>query len=155
MASPNSEGADLSLQTLNPRISRHAFDWYVDMTDIANGDLLTAWVPGCNGRLLGLDMYMNKPVTTALKLATVSMRINAVTVTGGVLSLTSALCTPKGVRVAGSPVTAGFTFGPTDTIGLVASAVTAFIEGSGKLVITWANDDLRTVAALAMIVPAT
>jgi hypothetical protein len=107
----------------------------------ANGDLLTNYVPGFNFRLEKFDWRQLKPVTTAAKLATLALRINAVAVTGGVIALTSALCTPAGVAVAGSAITALNVGGPTDSLSIVASGVTAFAEGSGWGLISLRNLD--------------
>ena len=155
MANPNSEGADLSLQTMNPRAFRVPLALFTNLADITGADLLTAWTPGFNGRILSMEFFVEKPATTAAKLATLTPKINATNVTGGAVALTSANCTPQGARVAGSAVTAGFTFTPTDTIGIVGSGVTAFIEGGGWIILTMANDDLRTTLALAVGVPPT
>ncbi len=115
---------------------------YIQQADIAaNGDLLTNYVPGFNFKVEKFDWRQSKPVTTAAKLATLALRINAVAVTGGVIALTSALCTPAGVAVAGTPITALNVGGPTDSLSVVASAVTAFVEGNGWMLIALRNLD--------------
>jgi hypothetical protein len=69
-------------------------------------------------------------------LASLNLEINAVNLTGGVISLTSANCTPLGAVIAGTAITANNTFGATDTISVEASSVTAFVEGEGVLLLT-------------------
>jgi hypothetical protein len=124
---------------------------YLGLNDVAaNGDIITNLLPGFNGKILALDWIADKPVTTGAKLATFTPKINAVNVTGGAAAITSANSTPQGVKVAGSAVTALNTFLPTDTIGIVASGVTQFTEGTGWLIIRLQNTDVaNAVAALA------
>jgi hypothetical protein len=124
---------------------------YLGLNDVAaNGDIITNLLPGFNGKILALDWIADKPVTTGAKLATFTPKINAVNVTGGAAAITSANSTPQGVKVAGSAVTALNTFLPTDTIGIVASGVTQFTEGTGWLVLKLQNMDVANAfAALA------
>lgn len=126
-------------------------DMFINLNDIAaNGDVMTAYTPGYNFKILALDWIAAKPVTTAAKLATVTPKINATSTTGGAVALTSANSTPMGVKVAGSAVTALNTGGPTDTIGLVASGVTQFTEGNGWFKIKLQNmDTANAFAAMA------
>jgi hypothetical protein len=124
---------------------------YLGLNDVAaNGDLITNLLPGYNGKILGLDWIADKPVTTGAKLATFTPKINATGTTGGAVAITSANSTPQGVKVVGSTVTALNTFLPTDTVGIVASGVTQFTEGTGWLVLKVQNmDEANAVAALA------
>lgn len=115
---------------------------FINLADItAAGDLLSNYTPGFNGRIEKVDFVVQKPVTTAAKALSLNWEIGAVNLTGGVVALTSANCTPQGALVAGSAVTAANSFGPTDTISLEASAVTAFLEGSGWLLTKFRNLD--------------
>jgi hypothetical protein len=98
-------------------------------------NIVTAYTPGFVGSIQKVSFVMAAPVTTAAKAMTISPFIDAVQVTGGVLSLTSALCTPYGADIEGTAVTALNTFGAADTITIKASAVTAFVEGAGFIVI--------------------
>lgn len=107
---------------------------------IANGDLLTNWTPGFKGTLLGVAAFVADPATTADKLATLNLEIDAVNVTGGVLSLTSANMTPLGAVVAATAITAANVFTAVQTISIEASGVTAFVEGEIVLLITYASD---------------
>lgn len=116
--------------------------FYMNLAEItANGDLLTDYVPGFNGKIESLDWVQMKAVTTAAKLASLNAEIGTVNVTGGVVALTSALCTPQGVKVLGSAITANNVFTATDAISIEASGVTAFVEGSGWLLLKLRNLD--------------
>ena len=109
----------------------------VDLVSItAAGDVLTTWTPGFRGRIKKMEFFTTKPVTTGSKLASLNAEIGTTDLTGGVVALTSANCTPLGARVAGSAVTAANYFGDTDTVSIEAASVTAFSEGQGVLVIT-------------------
>jgi hypothetical protein len=107
----------------------------VDLATITGTqDVVTTWQPGFAGTIEQVDFIVDKPVTTAAKLATISPFVNAVAVTGGALALTSALATPKGKDIAASAITALNAFGVADTLSFKATAVTAFVEGSGSIV---------------------
>jgi len=86
-----------------------------------------------------------RPATTAAKLATLTVQVNGVSVTGGVMNLTSANQTPANASVAASAITAGGTGAAGTSIGVIASAVTAFVEGDGWVEFTVTNNDLLNV----------
>jgi hypothetical protein len=132
LASGQAVGAGHGLQVL---------PFFFNQVDLVAADLLTNYVPGFNFKVEKVDWRQQKPVTTAAKLASINLRINATPVTGGVVALTSALCTPAGVAVAGSAVTGANVGGPTDSLSIVGSAVTAFVEGTGWLLISLRNLD--------------
>lgn len=116
--------------------------FYLQLTEIpANADLITAYVPGYAFKIEAIDFRVLKPVTTGSKLATITPKIGSTSVTGGALALTSALCTPAGAAVAGSAITALNTGAATDSLGLTSSAVTAFAEGSGWIILKIRNLD--------------
>jgi len=107
-----------------------------------NIDVLTNFVPGTEGAIAMVQFIVTEPVTTAAKLATITPFITpsggaAAAVTGGVLALTSANATPLGKVLSGTAITAANTFGPLDSISFRATAVTAFTEGRGVLVVTF------------------
>lgn len=125
-----------SLRNPNAQILSFA----VTLAAIAAGQTVAAFAPGFTGHISRLEFIVAAPATTAAKAATITPRITpsggaAAAVTGGVLALTSANCTPNGAKVAGTTVTAGNFFGPQDSIDLTASAVTAFVEGTGTLLL--------------------
>lgn len=106
------------------------------LSKIANGDLVTEIVPGFPGRIIKWWFTITDPATTAGKTADLNLEINSANVTGGVLQLTSANCTPKGSKVEAAAVTANNVFGAEDSISIEASNVTAFAEGEGVLMIS-------------------
>ncbi len=81
-------------------------------------------------KVTGVGFRVGTPATTAAKLATLTTQINGVALTGGVIALTSANCTPSGALVAGSAITAK-NLGANTTLEIAVSAVTAFVEGDG------------------------
>ncbi len=113
----------------------------------AAGDVMTNYTPGFKGRILSVDFRVQTVVTTAAKAATLNMEINTTNLTGGVVALTSANCTPAGAAVAGTAVTGLNSFTATDNFSIEVASVTAFVEGSGVLLVSVINDD--TVDAIA------
>lgn len=111
------------------------------------GDVITTYTPGYKFKLLAVDFRIFEPVTTAAKAATLNLEIGTANVTGGVIALTSANCTPLGVAVAGSAITAANTGSATDAISIEAASVTAFVEGAGVVLIKIQNMDTADAAA--------
>lgn len=112
------------------------FMFPVDLVNItAAGDVVTDFRPGIDGVIEDFSFVTNKPVTTAAKLATLNLEINATNVTGGLIALTSANATPQGKVIQGTPITALGTITRNDTLSIEASAVTAFAEGTGTMVV--------------------
>lgn len=105
----------------------------VDLADVAAADVVTKFYPGVDGFIEDVSFVQRTPVTTAAKLATITPKINTTAVTGGVLALTSAACTPLGVVIDGTQVTAANRITINDTLTLTASAVTTFVEGKGDI----------------------
>lgn len=108
----------------------------VTLSKLADGDIVTSFVPGFAGTITKMQLVVTDPVTTAEKLATLNLEIGSTNVTGGVLSLTSANCTPLGATIAATAITAANAFTATDLISVEAASVTAFVEGTGVLLIT-------------------
>ncbi len=100
-----------------------------------NGDVVTEYTPGFAGRVKKMDFVVTTPATTASKAAALNAEIGTTNVTGGVVSLTTANCTPLGAKVLGTAVTAANAFTATDTISIEAASVTAFAEGQGNLLL--------------------
>ncbi len=116
-----------------PQASATAKDWwifYIPLADIANGDLITEWIPGFAGRITEILAIIQKAATTADKAAILNAEIETVDLTGGVLTLMSVNCTPKGAQVAASAITANNAFSASQKISIEASSVTAFAEGA-------------------------
>lgn len=95
----------------------------------SNGSVAARFTPGYAGKIRKITASVTDPATTGSKLATFTPYISGTTVTGGALALTSANCTPVGATVDGSAITAANSFTATDEITIVASSVTAFVEG--------------------------
>lgn len=105
----------------------------VNLATVANGDVVTNFTPGFAGDVVGFDYVANLPASTAARAATFNLEIGTTDMTGGVLALTTALATPQGKVTSATAITAANSFGPTDTISIEASSVTAFAEGNGTL----------------------
>lgn len=102
--------------------------WHVDAADIAAADVITDHpLPACYGKIGAIRATCEKAVTTGAKAAKFHAEIGATATTGGVVSLAGAYA--LGAVVAGSAITALHTFKPGDTVSLVGSDVTTFIEG--------------------------
>lgn len=121
-------------------VGKQLFSFWINLAGLTDADVLTSFVPGFKFAIESVNFAVQKAVTTAAKLATITPKISSVAISGGVLSLTSDNCTPKGVVVAGSAVVetplgaANSNHGSaTDSISLTASAVTAFVEGDGQI----------------------
>lgn len=129
-------------------VGKYVLSIPIDLAAITGaGDVLTNYVPGHKFKILDVDFQVTKPATTAAKLATLNLEIGTVDVTGGAVALTSANCTPLGVQVAGSAVTAANTGSATDTLSVEAASVTAFLEGQGVLLVQIQNMDVADAVA--------
>lgn len=111
----------------------------IALSKIADGDIVTEFVPGFAGTIEKFFAIVTDPATTAAKAATLNLEIESTNVTGGVLSLTSANMTPLGKTVDATAITAAKTFTATQKISVEASSTTAFIEGSIVLCIVIKN----------------
>lgn len=111
------------------------------------GDVLTTYTPGFRFKILAFDAHVVEVVTTGGDAASLNLEIGGVNVTGGVIALTSANCTPLGVQVAGSAVTANNVGTAADTISIEASSVTAFAEGAVVALIRIQNMDTADAVA--------
>lgn len=107
----------------------------------AAGDVLTTYTPGYRFKILSFDANVTEVVTTGGDAASLNLEIGAVNVTGGVIALTSANCTPLGVGIAGTAITAGNVGTAADTISIESSSVTAFAEGAVVALIRIQNMD--------------
>lgn len=119
----------------------------VQLLDLATGTLKVALPYAFT--VVGTPQFrVAKPATTAAKAATATLQVSGVAATGGVISLTSANCTPMGAAVAASAaVTAGGTGAAGGTVEFALSSVTAFVEGDGYFEVTVTNNDLANAIA--------
>lgn len=128
-----------------PEVGKHTFSFRIALAGLTNADVLTSFVPGFKFAIEKVMFAVQAAVTTAAKLATITPKIDAVAITGGVLALTSANCTPKGKVLTGTTVTGANDDNlgsDTSSITLTASAVTAFVEGDGELIIILRNREV-------------
>lgn len=102
----------------------------VSLSAIANAGVFTKTLDYA-GTLYNVRFIVIVPATTAAKAATLTGNIAGSNVTGGAVGLTSANATPRGAAIAGSAITAANTFTAGQAVGVKASSVTAFVEGSG------------------------
>lgn len=86
-----------------------------------------------------------QPVTTGAKAATLTAGIAGTPCTGGVISAAGAYAT--GATEAGTAITALNVGAAGDTIDIVASAVTAFVEGTGWIEATIINTSRANATA--------
>lgn len=108
----------------------------VALAGVTAADVVTAYPLTFNGTITAFDFIVTTVVTTAAKAASLNLEIGTTNVTGGVIALTSANCTPLGAVVSSTAITAANTFVSGDTLSVEAASVTAFAEGAGVLLIT-------------------
>ena len=110
---------------------------------IANADELTTYTPGFNFEVVKIDFVCVTPITTAAKTATITPKISTVAIAGGVvtpLAGTKAKGVVSNVWTQNIVPSVAHTYGgPTDTISITASAVTAFVEGAGYFLVQIRN----------------
>jgi len=137
-------GTEVKLQLpLFPKVGIVQADFFVNLVAVTGAqDIVTDYTPGFAFRILSLDWVQANPVTTASRLASLNAEIGTTDVTGGVIALTSALATPMGKIINGSAISGNNVGTATDKISIEASAVTAFAEGSGTILLTLQNLDL-------------
>lgn len=111
------------------------------------GDVVTTYTPGYKFKILAVDFVTEVAVTTGSKAATLNLEIGTTNLTGGVLSLTSATATPIGAIIAGTAVSGNNTGTASDTISVESSAVTAFSEGAGYILVKIQNMDTADAVA--------
>lgn len=100
-------------------------------------DVVSNYIMPTGGIIRNVRWVQNVPVTTGSKLASLNLEIGTTNLTGGVLALTSALCTPMGAVIEDTTITAGNVFATGDNISIEASAVTAFSEGTGTVYVEY------------------
>lgn len=101
----------------------------VDLSAVADADVVARFSPGVAGKIRKITAFASDPVTTAAKAATFTAAVAGTPTTGGALALTSAGLATKGAAMNGSAITAANAFTAAQEITVVASSVTAFVEG--------------------------
>lgn len=99
----------------------------------AAGDVLTNARPGVDGVIEYAEFAVTTPATTVAKAASLNLTIDTTDVTGGVVALTTANCTPLGKINVGSAITGANRLNKKSKLSVKATAVTAFVEGAGVL----------------------
>lgn len=134
--------------TIAAGVGIHTISFHFSAVAIANGDLLTNYVPGYAFKILKVDARCVAPVTTAAKAASINMEIASTDLTGGVILLAGLYA--MGAAQAGSTVTGNNVGAASDAFSIEASAVTAFIEGAFVILVELQNlDTVNAVASLA------
>lgn len=114
----------------------------VDLVNITGAqDVVTGFRPGVDGYIEDICFVVNKPVTTASKLATLNAEIGTTNLTGGTVALTSAAATPMGKVIQGAAITGNNRITKADSLSIEAASVTAFSEGTGSIQVRIRLDD--------------
>lgn len=126
----------------------YTLSFFIDAAVIANGDLLTNYVPGHKFKILKFDARCAAPVTTAAKASNLNLEINTTNLTGGVIALAGLYA--LGAAQAGTAISGANTGNATDSFSIEAAATTAFVEGSFWLLVSIQNmDSADALASLA------
>ena len=110
---------------------------------ITNADELTTYTPGFNFEVVKIDFVCVTPITTAAKTATINPKIGTTVIAGGTatpLAGTKAKGVVSNVWLQNqAPQALHIYGGPTDTLSITASGVTAFVEGAGYFLVQIRN----------------
>lgn len=149
---PNVEGQTMTLEAVAPGTGSQYTALQLTLANLTvAGDVIV--IPMTfKGRLDSYFFSVFAKATTAGKAATLTAKVRTAggvttNMTGGVLALTSANCTPEGATVQATAITALNKFNRGDSIVLTSSAITAFSEGAGNIFLEIVNDD--TVDAIS------
>lgn len=110
------------------------------LSSLANSQTIKVNIPH-SFRVESVRFRVQTAVTTASKAATLTAQIGGTAMAGGVISLTSAACTPVGAAVAGTTITGTNTGSADTTLEFAVSSVTAFVEGGGWIEVTLTNTE--------------
>ncbi len=122
--------------------------FYIEAASIANGDLMTNYVPGYKFKIIKFDARCAKPVTTAARAANLNLEIGTTDLTGGVVALAGLYA--LGAAQAGSTISGANSGNATDSFSIEASSVTAFAEGAFTLIVSLQQmDTADSIASLA------
>jgi len=141
----------IASSTLSGQTGIYTLPFFVNLADIsaAATTIINTYQIGHAFQILSSWFVVEKAATTGGKAVTLTPSISGVAITGGVLSLTSANCTPQGHVINGTGITGLNAGSVTDTLSINSSANTVFIEGSGWIIFRIQNMD--TANALATI----
>lgn len=108
----------------------------VSLADADDKDLVTDFIPGFVGKIVGISYIAQVPATTPDKTASISLEIGTEAVTGGVIDLTTAKANTLGKITEGTAITAKNVLAANSKISIVAAdTAAAFTEGSGTIVV--------------------
>lgn len=128
-----------------PQRGVYQFSMSIPLANIASGNILAGVKLGHNGRILGIGAFPTTVATTASKAATLTPTINGTAAAAPSIGLTTSNMGTLGANAtiasASDTQAALNTFGPTDSIGIAASAVTAFVEGTATIYLLVQNTD--------------
>lgn len=126
----------------------YTLGFYIEAAVIANGDLLTDYIPGHRFKILKFDARCAKPVTTGAKASNLNLEIDSTNLTGGVIALAGTYA--LGAAQNGTAVTANNVGTALQAFSIEASGTTAFVEGAFWLLVSIQNlDSADAVASLA------
>jgi hypothetical protein len=101
----------------------------VILSTATTGQVVYRFKPGVAGKIRTLDASVMQAVSTTGKLATLSVLISGVAVTGANCALNSTNCATLGAAVYGSAATGSNSFTSSQEITVTANTVTTFAEG--------------------------
>lgn len=103
------------------------------LATITAADVVTEMRPGIAGYIENVEFVQTIAVTTGGDAADLVLDIDDTEITGGLVALTSAACTPKGKVINGSAITGGNVLTAASKLTVRGESVTAFAEGEGYL----------------------
>jgi len=131
-----------STNSVEPGAGCQTLSFFITATSIANGDLLTNYLPGYAFKLLKFDARCATPVTTGSKASNLNLEIDSTNVTGGIVALAGTYA--QGAAQSGTAITADNVGTAIQSISIEASGTTAFAEGAFWLIIEIQNLDTAT-----------
>lgn len=121
---------------------KQTYQQYTLLSTLANSQVMSLAIP-FGFSLTAVGFRTRVVASTGGKAATLTAQVNGVSVTGGVVSLTTTNQNVSGGLTAGTAITAGGAGTATQTVGVVVSGVTAFSEGDGYVEYTVQNTDAQ------------
>lgn len=105
------------------------------LSTLTAADVITEIRPGIAGTIEHVEFVATIAATTAAKAATLNLEIDTTDVAGSAIALTSANVTPKGKAIVAAGITGDNVLTRESKFSVEASAVTAFVEGEGFLIV--------------------
>lgn len=95
----------------------------------SSGVVVYRMVAPQNGTIAGMNAVVWDPVTTSAKLATFTPQISGTSTSGGAVACNSTGCATVGILTTGTVVSGTNSFTAGQVISVLATSVTAFVEG--------------------------